>query len=81
VFSATLNIPTSSTAQVRLYDVTNHNTLWESTVISGPQTEYVASSTITPASGSSVLELWIATPTISGGNAICLSAVVIVTFS
>jgi len=73
-FKAVLTIPSGSTAQVRLYDVTNATTLWESTVIAGQQTEYAISQVVTPAAGSSMLELWLATPTNTGGNASVLTA-------
>lgn len=78
---AVLAIPTGSTAQVRLYDVTNATTLWESSVISGPQTEYAISQVITPATGSSMLELWLATPTNTGGNASVLTAGILSEYS
>ena len=77
-----VNIPGGSTAQVRLYDVTNSNTIFESAVISGPHVEFDAGhSPITLAAGSSMLELWLATPTNTGGNAAVLAAGVLATFS
>lgn len=83
VFSlkATLDIPATSTAQIRLYDVTNAAILWESSVIAGPQTGYVIDQTVTPASGSTKLELWLSTPTDTGGNATCPAAGILVTYS
>ena len=72
--TATLNIPAGSTAQVRLYDKTNAGTIWESAVIAGPQTEYELSQLVTPASGTSLLEFWLVTPTDDGGDASCLTA-------
>lgn len=81
-FVAYINIPSSSTARVRLYDVTNSNTLFESSIISGPQVEYNAGSTpITPAAGSSMLEFWLSTPTITGGPATCFAAGILAVFS
>lgn len=70
-----LEIPASSTAQVRLYDATNHATLYESSVISGPQMNYdVGPQEITPPTGAAVLEFWLSTPTSAGGSTICVSA-------
>ena len=81
-FVAYINIPTGSTGRVRLYDVTNSNTLFESGIISGPQVEYNAGNTpITLAAGSSMLEFWLSTPTITGGSATCFAAGILATFS
>lgn len=77
-----LIIPAGSTAQVRLYDVTNNTTVYESVVIAGPQTEYDVGSLLSELpSWPSMLELWLATPTNSGGNATCLAAGIVATFS
>lgn len=81
-FVAYINVPTASTAQVRLYDVTNSNTIFESSIISGPQVEYNAGDTpITLAAGSSMLEFWLSTPTITGGSATCFAAGILAVFS
>lgn len=81
-FISFINIPGGSTSRVRLYDVTNTNTIWESSIISGPLAEYeVSSSPIVPASGTSMLEFWLSTPTNTGGNSSVLSAGIRVTFS
>jgi hypothetical protein len=78
-FSAIVNIPASSTAQVVLYDKTNSTALYTSSIISGLQTEHNFTSTVTPASGVTLLELWLSTPTNLGGNATCLGSGIIVT--
>jgi hypothetical protein len=78
---AVIDIPASSTAQLQLYDVTNHAAVWTSGVISGPQTDYSISQTVTLASGSILLELWMATPTDTGGDAVCLSAGILASFT
>lgn len=81
-FVAYINVPTASTAQVRLYDVTNSNPIFESSIISGPQVEYNAGNTpITLAAGSSMLEFWLSTPTITGGSATCFAAGILAVFS
>lgn len=80
-FQALLNIPASSTAQIRLYDATNHTTLWESTVLAGPQSSYAINQVVTPAAGSTVLEVWLSTPTNTGGDASCAVAGLLVTSS
>lgn len=72
--TATLDIPTGSTAQVQLYDVTNATALYTSGVISGPQTNNQIITTFTPAAGSSALEFWLAAPTNTGGPVTCKSA-------
>ncbi len=80
--TAIINIPSSSTARVRLYDVTNTSILWESAIISGPQVEYNAgTSPITVAAGSSMLEFWLSTPTITGGSASCILAGLLAVFT
>lgn len=80
-FSSTLTlktlvqIPAASTAQVRLYDVTNSAVLHESSVVSGPQTNHdMGASGLTKPTGVAVVELWLSTPTNTGGNAVCLAA-------
>jgi len=74
-----VQIPASSTAQVRLYNVTDTEILYESGVVSGPQTNYdFGPAAITLPTGSAVIEFWMSTPTITGGNATCLSAGLII---
>lgn len=81
-FVAYINVPTNSTAQVRLYDVTNSTTIFESSIISGPQVEYNAGNTpIILAAGISMLEFWLSTPTITGGPATCFAAGILAVFS
>ena len=78
-FSAIVSIPDLSTAQVVLYDKTNSTALYTSSIISGLQSEYNFTASITPASGSTLLELWLITPTNTGGNATCFGAGILVT--
>jgi hypothetical protein len=81
-FVAYINVPSASTAQVRLYDVTNSNTIFESSIISGPQVEYNAGDTpIVLAAGVSMLEFWLSTPNITGGSATCFAAGILAVFS
>jgi hypothetical protein len=81
-FISFINTPSASTSQVRLYDVTNTNTIWESGIINGPNAEYqVGSSPVTLAADISMLEFWLSTPTITGGPASVLSAGIHITFS
>ena len=80
-FDAIINVPTDSTAQVRLYDKTNSVSLYESSIISGLQTELSVGGVVTPAVGATILEFWLATPTATGGNASCISSGITITFS
>lgn len=75
-----VQIPASSTAQVRLYDVTHTTILYESGIVAGMQTNHnFGPQVFTAPAGSAVLELWLATPTITGGNATCLAAGIVIT--
>jgi hypothetical protein len=80
-FSAVLNIPLASSARVRLYDVTNHVTVYES-AIGGPATslDMGARNIMLPDAPIS-LELWVASPANVGGNALCVSAGITAYFS
>ena len=70
-----VQIPSGSSAQIRVYDVTNTVTLFESAVVAGPQTNYdFGPQTFAAPRGSAVIEFWLATPTITGGPASCLAA-------
>ena len=79
-FDAIINVPSGSSAQVRLYDKTNSVALYESSVVVGLQTELSVGDTVTPASGATILEFWLATPTNTGGNASCISSGITVSF-
>lgn len=75
-----VQIPSGSTARVRLYDVTHSAVLYESSIVSGPQTDRnLGTVGLTAPVGTSVIELWMATPTNTGGNATCLSAALLAT--
>lgn len=80
--SAVLNIPLVSSGRVRLYDVTNHVTLYESAITAGPTTGLdVGARGIVLPNAPIVLEFWVGSPTNTGGDALCVSAGITAYFS
>ena len=72
------NVPLNSDGYIQLYDVTNHASLYESTLLTYGTFEI--SVPIILASGLQRIEFWIMTNTDSGGNLSCLQAALITTF-
>lgn len=72
------NVPLNSDGYIQLYDVTNHASLYESTLLTYGTFEI--SVPIILASGPQRIEFWIMTNTDSGGNLSCLQAALITTF-
>jgi hypothetical protein len=80
--SVMMSIPLASSAQVRLYDATNHTTIYESTIVAGPSLGIdTGAPSIALLDAPIVLELWVASPTDVGGKALCVSAGITARFS
>lgn len=78
-FKAVLAVPLNSTVEIRLDDYTNVANLYTSPApVAGDQTNYEVSASITPAAGSSMLEVWMRTTDNTGGQATLLSAGILV---